>query len=75
LLDGSGQRKQLAGTIENIKQSFGFINCDSPSLSVYFELRDVGAPPDKLYVGLPVFFELGFSLRGPAAKYIEPTLR
>lgn len=71
LLYRSGGRRRLDGTISTLRPTFGFIQCAAPVLSAYFEIDELKSSPDKITTGMPVFFELGFNLRGPFASNIE----
>lgn len=70
LLASDGTKLKLDGTISTLKPTFGFIACPALDLDAYFELEPLGDAGDNLIEGLPVTFELGFTLRGPTATNV-----
>lgn len=59
------------GTISSIRGQFGFIRCDSPTLSAYFSTTDLGDLAELVSVGDTISFNIAFNLMGPVAINLQ----
>jgi hypothetical protein len=67
--DETGAPRQLTGTITAARQSYGFVESDSPNMRVFVQMNELGEiNPEDFLVGFPVSFELTFTMRGPLAR-------
>jgi tetratricopeptide (TPR) repeat protein len=59
---------ELVGTVSFVRDTYGFVQCDSMNLRAFFSKADGGPESvEHISVGTTVTFELGFTLRGPVA--------
>jgi hypothetical protein len=71
VMNSDGSRRRMHGSVTVLKPSYGFLQCNSPALSAYFDPEASEVTLAEIQVGVPVSFELGFNLRGPVATNIQ----
>jgi tetratricopeptide (TPR) repeat protein len=73
--DREGNARRFNGSITLVRPSYAFVQCETPSLRVFFPITEEGGvKADDLWEGFPVSFELAFTLRGPIALVLTMTL-
>jgi tetratricopeptide (TPR) repeat protein len=69
LKTAEGEPRELVGTVTLLRETFGFVQCDTMHLSAFFSTHDDNQEwLEYLIPGGMVRFELGFCLRGPVVS-------
>jgi tetratricopeptide (TPR) repeat protein len=73
--DQQGNPRPFAGTVTYVRPSFAFVQSEAPRLRVFFPIVEGAVvTADDLLEGFPVSFELAFTLRGPIAINLTPSI-